>query len=127
MVNKTRLTVVVAFFCWAAPFAVIADNTNEMKSGYNKSGQFLPGESVKTPEGQKIKMWSTAGPVPVSQAPDPYQNSHGVDPSQIGVVVEHDGYGRHSQESSSAKDSFDMRDREDKKHRTREGQGKIVH
>lgn len=47
---------------------------------YNKDRQFLPGEEVVTPTGQKLKVWSTEGPVSVSKAPDPF-----ADPQRSGL------------------------------------------
>ena len=33
----------------------------------------LPGEAVKTDTGRKMKVWTTAGPVPVESAPEPWK------------------------------------------------------
>lgn len=43
-------------------------------ANYNKDRHFLPGEEVVTPTGQKLKVWSTEGPVPVSKAPEPFSD-----------------------------------------------------
>ena len=38
------------------------------------SNELLPGEQVTTPSGQKMKVWSTAGPVKVERAPEPFDD-----------------------------------------------------
>lgn len=39
---------------------------------YGKSDKFLPGEEVVSPTGQKMKVWSTEGPVKVTAPPEPF-------------------------------------------------------
>lgn len=52
----------------------------------------LPGEEVKDGK-QTLKVWSTTGGVPVSQAPEPWRDSNlrgGRLPAEVGVIVERD-------------------------------------
>ncbi len=43
-------------------------------SNFHKTEKFLPGEEVVSPTGQRMKVWSTEGPVPVSRAPEPFED-----------------------------------------------------
>ncbi len=53
---------------WTAPqptaTAAVADQSSK---NFPKTGRFLPGEEVVTPTGKKMRVWSTEGPVPVTQ------------------------------------------------------------
>ena len=56
---------------------VLADVENakdKSSANYSKDKQFLPGEEVVTPTGQKMRVWSTTGPVPVSPPPQPFDD-----------------------------------------------------
>lgn len=44
----------------------------------------LPGEEVKD-SGKKMKVWSTSGPVPVAQPPEPWK---GTIPPGLGIIVD---------------------------------------
>lgn len=57
-------------------------------ANYPKAEKLLPGEKVITPTGQKIKVWSTEGPVPVSRAPEPFDEPQQIE--EVPVVVERD-------------------------------------
>lgn len=57
---------------------------------YNKSKKLLPGEEVVTPTGQKLKVWSTKGPVPVSRAPEPFEDREKSVLNDAHVVVDVD-------------------------------------
>lgn len=43
-------------------------------SGDRHLDQVLPGEEITTANGKKMKVWSTRGPVPVSRAPEPFED-----------------------------------------------------
>ncbi len=68
----------------AAPFRVWADGspadteprrpTDQSSANFNKTQRFIPGEEVITPTGKKVKVWSSEGPVPVSRAPEPFED-----------------------------------------------------
>lgn len=53
----------------------------------------LPGEEVVTQTGQKMRVWSSAGPVPVNQQPTP-QTLNGDGYGGVGVIVDGRGFGR---------------------------------
>lgn len=53
----------------------------------------LPGEEVVTETGQKIKTWTSAGPVPVNRRPTPQGVGNGNGVGGVGVIV--DGRERH--------------------------------
>ena len=70
---------------------------------YRKEDSFLPGEEVRTPTGQKLKIWSTEGPVPVSRAPEPFASPQ--PPIEgVGVVID----GRRVREPRTPDDTFDV-------------------
>jgi hypothetical protein len=48
----------------------------------------MPGEEIVTETGQKMKVWSSAGPVPVNPQPTPQQLPSGVNGAGIGVIVD---------------------------------------
>jgi len=54
-------------------FAPSLAGADESSENYKKSEKFLPGEEVVTPTGQKLRVWSTEGPVPVSPPPEPFE------------------------------------------------------
>ena len=48
----------------------------------------LPGEIVSD-NGRKMRVWSTAGPVPVASAPEPWKLDLGhISPNGVGVIVD---------------------------------------
>ena len=53
----------------------------------------LPGEEVVTQTGQKMRVWSSAGPVPVNQQPTP-QPLNGNGYGGVGVIVDGRDFGR---------------------------------
>jgi hypothetical protein len=69
------------FFVLCFPIISLADSfevptaqiETKESANYNKSDKFLPGEEVVTPTGQKMKVWTTEGPVKVSPPPQPFQ------------------------------------------------------
>ena len=44
-------------------------------SNFGKTDRFLPGEEVVGPTGKKMRVWSTEGPVSVSQSPEPFEDT----------------------------------------------------
>jgi hypothetical protein len=54
----------------------------------------MPGEEIVTETGQKMKTWSSAGPVPVNRRPPPQALSNGT--GGVGVIV--DGRERYGHE-----------------------------
>jgi hypothetical protein len=48
----------------------------------------IPGEEIVTETGQKMKTWSSAGPVPVNRRPTPQTVGNGVSGSGIGVIID---------------------------------------
>ncbi len=78
------------------PITALADSapdaTAPQESGnYDKTGkQLMPGEEIVTPTGKKMRVWNTAGPVPVQRAPEPFQKTpqeQGL-PNGLGVIVD---------------------------------------
>jgi hypothetical protein len=59
----------------------------------------MPGEEIVTETGQKMKVWSSAGPVPVNPRPTPQQLPTGSNGAGVGVIVDtrdrydHGGHG----------------------------------
>ena len=56
----------------------------------------LPGEEITTSSGKKMKVWSTEGPVPVSQAPQPFEDREKTVIPNMGVVIDADIKGANS-------------------------------
>lgn|GEM_PF-1592898 len=48
----------------------------------------MPGEEIVTETGQKMRTWSSSGPVPVNRRPTPQTVGNGVVGSGIGVIVD---------------------------------------
>ncbi len=65
-------------------------------ANYGKDKHYLPGEEVVTPTGQRLKVWSTKGPVPVSQAPQPFEDREKSVLGNVPVVVDVDARQRGS-------------------------------
>ena len=88
--------ILVAFS--AAPLAALADGENQIpgndvapskeSANFGKSSEYLPGEEVVSPTGQKLKIWSTRGPVPVSQAPAPFDDREKTILNDSNIVVD---------------------------------------
>ncbi|MCB0344692.1 MAG: hypothetical protein KDD66_06230 [Bdellovibrionales bacterium] len=74
--------------CLSTP--AFADSSEESKesSNFKKTERFLPGEEVVTPTGKKMKVWSTEGPVPVSKAPEPFDDDAQL--RDVPVVIDYD-------------------------------------
>ncbi len=79
---------------WDVPAEAKAD---QRSPNYDKTEQFLPGEEVVSPTGQKMKVWSTKGPVPVSRAPEPFEDREKSLLPEGGVVVDADRLRRSSE------------------------------
>lgn len=47
----------------------------------------LPGEPVVR-GGKKMHMWSTSGPVPVSEPPEPFQGQQKIDVDDVDVIID---------------------------------------
>jgi hypothetical protein len=65
-------------------------SSDQSSANYGKDKHYLPGEEVVTPTGQRLKVWSTKGPVPVSRAPEPFEDREKSTLSNIPIVVEVD-------------------------------------
>ena len=77
---------------WAVPQPSASptpvDSEDQSSKNFQKTGRFLPGEEVVTPTGKRMRIWSTEGPVPVTQPNPPGgQNSHGV-PYGTEIIVD---------------------------------------
>ena len=48
----------------------------------------MPGEEIVTETGQKMRTWSSSGPVPVNRRPTPQTVGNGVAGSGIGVIID---------------------------------------
>lgn len=55
----------------AGPDAAAAQDQPTTRQDDDRLPAVLPGEEVVTQTGQKMKVWSSAGPVPVNQQPTP--------------------------------------------------------
>ncbi len=92
------------------PSAFSVPPTAESKN-YEKAKQLLPGEEVVTPTGQKIKVWSTVGSVPVEKASEPFEEEG---PAMNELDVEIDAsdslrkHDRPSRRKNHHQDSFDF-------------------
>jgi hypothetical protein len=70
------------------PNAAPKKQVDQSSANFNKTERFLPGEEVITPTGKKLKVWSSAGPVPVSRAPDPFEDREKTVLPSGGVIVD---------------------------------------
>ena len=75
--------------------AAEADGTNKptTRQDDDRLPPVLPGEEVVTQTGQKMRVWSSAGPVPVNQQPTP-QTLNGNGYGGVGVIVDGRDFGR---------------------------------
>lgn len=69
---KKNIFLCSSLFFLFNPFLVFAENTVEENA--NSQDPAYPGEIKNTNNGKQVKLWSTKGPVPVSKAPQPFQN-----------------------------------------------------
>ncbi|MCB0359074.1 MAG: hypothetical protein KDD44_05550 [Bdellovibrionales bacterium] len=65
-----------------------ASTGSQASENYSKTEQFLPGEEVVTPTGQRMRVWSTRGPVRVSPPPQPFDDPEKQSLSGSGVLVD---------------------------------------
>ena len=73
---------------WTVPQPTATVTTDQSSKNFPKTGRFLPGEEVVTPTGKKMRVWSTEGPVPVTQPPTPgYGAPNGI-PYGTEVIVD---------------------------------------
>lgn len=109
-----------AFFVFLLfPLAALAQPENKASANFNKTEKFLPGEEVVTPTGQKMKVWSTEGPVPVSPPPQPFQNPADQSLNHSQILIDAGALQRNQQTAPapsqnqpadvSPNDSFDVR------------------
>ncbi len=100
--NMSNFRHSLAFAFLLVPQVALADGENTGQAGsagmntsgkessnFGKTDRFLAGEEVITPTGKKVKVWSTEGPVPVSKAPQPFQDE--VDqrlPDDTNIVID---------------------------------------
>jgi len=54
--------------------AATSNTITTQTSDSDQDRKLLPGEEVTTSSGKKMKVWSTRGPVPVSRAPEPFED-----------------------------------------------------
>ena len=99
------VTVLVAGVCGLC--RVYADESSEWSqgaakanpSGITKEGAerlppVLPGQEVQDSAGNRMKVWSSSGGVPVAPAPEPFEATTSLsgggrlDPSKVGVIVD---------------------------------------
>ncbi len=92
---KQQLLLFAILLC-ALPLLAVADDKVTIKTskptsqpGDEERRDYLPGEEVKTKTGQKLKVWSTRGPVPVSPAPEPFDKKNEID--NLEVIVDDRG------------------------------------
>lgn len=62
------------FICVAPCFADQETQSAQGQPEPEKAQEYLPGEQVVTPTGQKLKVWSTRGAVSVNKAPEPFKD-----------------------------------------------------
>jgi|GEM_PF-5719734 len=89
--------------------------TPSESNSYQKSDKFLAGEEVHTSTGQKIKIWSTEGPVKVSPPPKPFDFTDGTQLDDLDVVLGGPKLTLDPQDDeaglpATGEDSFDLRD-----------------
>jgi hypothetical protein len=66
----------------------------QKSENFDKTKKFLPGEEVISPTGQKMKIWSTEGPVQVSPPPQPFDDpSKQALPPNAHIVVDESNLG----------------------------------
>ena len=89
--------VVTLVICAALPMnSARADGKVAAESGANPTTRqyndrlppILPGEEVVTETGQKMRVWSSSGPVPVNPQPTPQQLPSGIGGAGVGVIVD---------------------------------------
>lgn len=115
-----------------APVDATGRPVDQSSSNFNKTGRYLPGEEVVTPTGKKVKIWSTEGPVPVSQPPEPWDDRSGWSNFQPNIVIDadrhhdrHDRDGEHDDRGRGDGDrSNDGRDGSDYGDRGHDGRGR---
>lgn len=91
---------------------VAGSNADLSSPNFQKSDQFLPGEEIVTPTGQKMKVWSTNGPVAVDRAPEPFEDREKSVLDNAAVVVDvDDNVKRHHRRPESTPDSESTHDR----------------
>ncbi len=115
----------VAFADGVAEEEMSQDSASEEKSAdtsqprdvssknFDKTKRFLPGEEVVSPTGQKTKVWSTKGPVPVSRAPEPFEDREKTILKDSHVVIDAEEVRRRQKrerERESNHDSFKVRE-----------------
>ena len=77
---------------WSVPQpAATAAAEDQSSKNFPKIGRFLPGEEVVTPTGKKMRVWSTEGPVPVTQPPNPPYGAPGSLPYGTEIIVDDRG------------------------------------
>jgi hypothetical protein len=94
-----------AYGSTAAPQSSPVDQSS---ANFKKTKRFIPGEEVVTSTGKKVKVWSTEGPVPVSRAPQPFEDPAAARVPDVHIVVDEDEGNRHDSPRGNAaqSDSF---------------------
>ncbi|MCC6933437.1 MAG: hypothetical protein IT292_09310 [Deltaproteobacteria bacterium] len=67
---------------------------------YEKAEDLLPGEEVTTPTGQKMKVWSTDGPVKVNRAPEPFEDREKTVIDDANIIVDMDSIHRRDRDGN---------------------------
>lgn len=100
-IRKYAPLVTVAAALFAPMTQALADgepaSNQESSTSTGSDAQFdkrlppvIPGEEVSDGK-NKIKMWSTTGPVPVGEAPEPWKKDvQEIAPGGVGVIVDRD-------------------------------------
>lgn len=88
-------------FCYCITLTTLAfaepssDESNFDVNNGNDHNDYVepnyPGEVRNTSDGKKVKLWSTKGPVPVSQASEPFNTQQTIPP---GTFINVDGIGQ---------------------------------
>ena len=114
---KTALAAGIFLFAIAAQ-AQMQASSNPKSENFDKTDKFLPGEEIASPTGQKMKVWSTQGPVKVSKAPEPFEDREKTVIPNGAVVIDATDVMKNPKvseserlRSDSARDSFDRGER----------------
>ena len=70
--------------------SVYAEESND-SSQVRQPREILPGEEVTTSSGKKVDVWTTKGPVPVSKAPEPFEDESEKSLQGVPIIVDADG------------------------------------
>lgn len=74
LTRLNQICLLALLFSGSLAFADGQGAAVESPGGSTIKRDYLPGEEVTTASGKKLKVWSTRGPVEVSQAPEPFES-----------------------------------------------------